>query len=119
VLQITFTVVPIVAGADQFFNKLGDWSMYLSPLATRIIPLSARHIMMVSGTVEIAAGLVVAFKPRIGGWIVAVWLWMIMANLLVSASFYDNVLRDFGLSMGAVALARLARAAGMPRYDRE
>ena len=56
----------------------------------------------------IAAGLLVAFKPRIGAWVVAVWLWLIMINLLAAASFYDTVLRDFGLSLGAVALARLA-----------
>jgi len=108
VLQLAFTVVPIVAGIDQFLNKLADWSMYLAPAATRILPLSAAHIMWIGGAVEIAAGLLVAFKPRIGAWVVAVWLWLIMINLLAAASFYDTVLRDFGLSLGAVALARLA-----------
>jgi hypothetical protein len=108
VLQIAFTVVPIVAGVDQFLNKLADWSMYLAPAATRILPLSAANIMRIGGAVEIAAGLLVAFKPRIGAWVVAVWLWLIMINLLAAASFYDTVLRDFGLSLGAVALARLA-----------
>ena len=108
VLQIAFTIVPIVAGIDQFLNKLADWSMYLAPVATRIVPLSASSIMRISGVLEIFAGLLVAFKPRIGAWVVAVWLWLIMIDLLAAASFYDNVLRDFGLSMGAVALARLA-----------
>ncbi len=108
VLQIAFTIIPIVTGIDQFLNKLADWSMYLAPVATRILPLSAANIMRVGGVVEILAGLLVAFKPRIGAWAVAVWLWLIMINLLAAASFYDNVLRDFGLSMGAVALARLA-----------
>ena len=108
VLQIAFTVVPVVAGIDQFLNKLADWSMYLAPVATRILLLSAQNIMRVGGVVEIVAGLLVAFKPRIGAWMVAVWLWLIMINLLAAASFYDNVLRDFGLSLGAVALARLA-----------
>ena len=108
VLQIAFTIVPIVAGIDQFLNKLADWSMYLAPVATRIVPLSAANIMRISGVLEIVAGLLVAFKPRIGAWVVAVWLWLIMINLLAAAAFYDNVLRDFGLSLGAVALARLA-----------
>ncbi len=108
VLQIAFTIVPIVAGIDQFLNKLADWSMYLAPVATRIVPLSAANIMRISGVLEIVAGLLVAFKPRIGAWVVAAWLWAIMINLLAAAAFYDNVLRDFGLSMGAVALARLA-----------
>ena len=108
VLQIAFTIIPIVAGIDQFLNKLADWSMYLAPVATRIVPLSAANIMRISGVVEILAGLLVAFRPRIGAWAVAVWLWLIMINLLAAAAFYDNVLRDFGLSLGAVALARLA-----------
>ena len=108
VLQIAFTIVPIVAGIDQFLNKLADWSMYLAPVATRIVPLSAANIMRISGVAEILAGLLVAFRPRIGAWLVAAWLWAIAINLLAAASFYDNVLRDFGLSMGAVALARLA-----------
>ena len=108
VLQIAFTIVPIVAGIDQFLNKLADWSMYLAPVATRIVPLSAANIMRISGVLEIVAGLLVAFKPRIGAWVVAVWLWLIMINLLAAAAFYDNVLRDFGLSLGAVALARMA-----------
>ena len=108
VLQIAFTVVPIVAGVDQFLNKLTDWSMYLAPVATQIVPISPRHIMMITGVIEVVAGILVAIKPRIGAWLVAIWLWAIMANLLVAHSFYDNVLRDFGLSLGAVALARLA-----------
>ena len=113
VLQIAFTVIPIVTGIDQFLNKLADWSMYLAPVATRILPLSAANIMRIGGVVEILAGLLVALRPRIGAWVVAVWLWLIVINLLAAASFYDNVLRDLGLSMGAVALARLAAV-----YDR-
>ncbi len=108
VLQIAFTVIPIVSGIDQFLNKLAYWSMYLAPAATRIVPLSAQHIMMIGGGIEIAAGLLVAFRPRIGAWAVAIWLWLIMINLLAAAGFYDTVLRDLGLSLGAVALARLA-----------
>jgi hypothetical protein len=38
---------------------------------------------------------------------VAILLWSIVINLLVAAGFYDTALRDFGLSLGAVALARL------------
>lgn len=108
VLQIAFTVIPIVSGIDQFMNKLADWSMYLAPAATRILPISAQHIMMIGGVVEVMAGLLVAVRPRIGAWAVAIWLWLIMINLLAAAGFYDTVLRDFGLSLGAVALARLA-----------
>ena len=62
---------------------------------------------MIAGAAEIVAGSIVAFAPRIGGWIVAIWLWLIIINLLVAAGFYDNALRDFGLSLGAIALALL------------
>ena len=107
VLRITFTIVPIVAGIDQFTDKLVNWDMYLAPAATRILPVPAHTLMMIAGAAEIIAGLIVAFVPRIGGWIVAIWLWLIIINLLVAAGFYDNALRDFGLSLGAVALALL------------
>lgn len=107
VLRIAFTIVPIIAGIDQFTDKLANWDMYLAPLATRIVPLPAHTLMMFAGAAEIITGLIVALAPRIGGWIVAIWMWLIMINLLVGAGFYDNVLRDFGLSLGAVALARL------------
>jgi uncharacterized membrane protein len=107
ILRVAFTIVPMIAGVDQFTDRLANWDMYLSPLATRILPLPAHTIMMISGAVEIIAGLIVAFAPRIGGWLVAIWLWLIIINLLAAAGFYDNALRDFGLSLGAVALARL------------
>jgi len=107
VLRIAFTIVPIIAGVDQFTDKLANWDMYLAPVATRIVPVSTHTLMMIAGAAEIIAGLIVAFTPRIGGWIVAMWLWLIIINLLVARGFYDNVLRDFGLSLGAVALALL------------
>jgi hypothetical protein len=46
--------------------------------------------------------------------VVALWLWGIIVNLLLAANFYDVALRDFGLSLGALALARLAREFGRP-----
>ncbi len=107
VLRVAFTIVPVIAGIDQFTDKLANWDMYLAPLATQILPLPAHTLMMIAGAAEIVAGFAVAFAPRIGGWIVAIWFWLIVINLLVAAGFYDNALRDFGLSLGAVALARL------------
>jgi len=108
VLRIGFAIVPIVAGIDQFTDKLADWDMYLAPIVTRILPLPAHTFMMIAGVAEIIAGLLVVFAPRIGGWVVAIWLWAIIINLFAAAGFYDNALRDFGLSMGAVALALLS-----------
>jgi hypothetical protein len=103
-----FVVAPIAAGLDKFFNVLVDWTTYLSPVATNITGLSAARFMQAVGVVEIIAGLIVAFRPRVGGMIVAVWLWGIIVNLLSIPGFYDIALRDFGLSLGALALSMLS-----------
>ena len=110
VLHIGFTIAPILFGLDKFFNLMVDWPTYLAPVISGLLPGTAVQIMVVVGVVEIAAGLLVALRPRIGGWVVAVWLWGIIVNLLLVPGFYDVALRDFGLSLGAVALARLGAA---------
>jgi hypothetical protein len=69
--------------------------------------------MLAVGVIEIIAGIVVAVRPRFGGYLVAAWLAGIIVNLLILADHYDVALRDFGLLLGALALARLASA-----YDR-
>jgi uncharacterized membrane protein HdeD (DUF308 family) len=78
-------------------------------MATQLIPVDAHTFMLAVGVIEIVAGLLVAFRPQIGGWIVALWLWGIIANLLLIPGYFDVALRDFGLSLGAVALAQLSR----------
>jgi hypothetical protein len=110
-LRTVFTVAPILFGLDKFFNLLTDWTIYLAPVATSVVPVSAQAFMYGVGAIEILAGLLVAFRPRIGSLVVAAWLLGIIVNLLVLGSFYDVALRDFGLLVGALALNRLATAA--------
>jgi hypothetical protein len=110
ILHVGFVVAPVLAGLDKFLELLVDWERYLAPVATDVLPVSARTVMLVVGVVEIAAGVLVALRPRIGGYVVAAWLWLVIVNLLVAGGFYDIALRDFGLSLGALALARLAEA---------
>src|SRR5215212_6279680 len=110
ILHVGFVVAPVLAGLDKFFNVLVDWDRYLAPVATDILPVSAHTIMLVVGVIEIAAGVLVALRPRLGGYVVAVWLWAIIVNLLIAGDFFDIALRDFGLSLGALALVRLAEA---------
>jgi hypothetical protein len=110
ILHVGFVVAPILAGLDKFFEVLVDWDRYLAPVATDVLPVSGHSFMLAVGVIEIAAGVLVAFRPRIGGYVVAVWLWAIIVNLLVAGDYFDIALRDFGLSLGALALARLAEA---------
>ena len=107
-LRTVFTVAPILFGLDKFANLLVDWPIYLAPWIDGIVPGSAQQAMYAIGVVEVVAGIVVAIAPRFGGWLVAGWLAGIIVNLLTIPAFYDVALRDFGLLVAAVALARLS-----------
>ena len=107
-LRTVFTVAPILFGLDKFVGLLTDWEQYLAPQIGALIPGTAHQAMLAVGVVEILAGILVAVAPRIGGYVVAAWLAGIIVNLLLIGDFYDVALRDFGLLVGALALARLA-----------
>jgi uncharacterized membrane protein YphA (DoxX/SURF4 family) len=107
-LRAVFTLAPILFGLDKFFNVLVDWEQYLAPWVNRLIPGTGSDLMYLVGVVEIVAGLAVALKPRYGAYIVAAWLAGIVVNLLTYSGYYDIALRDFGLMLAALALARLA-----------
>jgi hypothetical protein len=107
-LRIGFVALPLLMGLDKFFNLLTDWPAYLAPWIVDIIPLSAQHAMFVVGAVEIVAALAMVIKPRYAAYIVAAWLAGIVINLLTYSGFYDVALRDFGLMLAALTLARLA-----------
>ena len=111
-LRIGFTVAPILFGIDKFAHVLVDWDKYLAPEFTDLFNTSAHNLMYVVGAIEIAAGLVVALRPRFGAYLVAAWLAGIIVNLLTvnPPEYYDIALRDFGLLLGALTLARLAWA---------
>jgi hypothetical protein len=108
-LRTVFTVAPILFGLDKFTNVMTDWTTYLAPWIDGVVPGDAASAMHIVGVVEIAAGLLVAIAPRIGAYVVALWLAAIIVNLLTLSGFYDIALRDFGLLVGALALARLAQ----------
>ena len=108
VLRTVFTVAPIVFGLDKFANLLTDWPGYLAPWINDIVPGSGQDAMYVIGVIEIIAGIAVALIPRYGALLVAAWLAGIIVNLLTLSGFDDVALRDFGLLVAALALARLA-----------
>ncbi|MEI7057792.1 hypothetical protein WBG06_18345 [Nocardioides sp. CCNWLW239] len=111
-LRTVFVIAPIAFGLDKFVEVLTEWDRYLAPWIDDIVPGSAHQAMLVVGVIEIVAGLVVAIIPRYGALLVAAWLAGIIANLVSMGDFYDIALRDFGLLVGALALAALA-------FDRE
>jgi hypothetical protein len=115
-LRIGFVAAPILFGLDKFTNLLTDWTTYLAPAVDRLVPGSATSAMLAVGVVEVVAGLVVAFRPKVGGYLVAAWLAGIIGNLLLLGDHYDVALRDFGLLLAALALARLATAF-QPTHD--
>jgi hypothetical protein len=115
-LRVGFAAAPILFGLDKFTNLLADWTTYLAPAIDRLVPGTSSSAMLAVGVVEVVAGLVVAVRPRVGGYLVAAWLAGIVVNLLLLGDHYDVALRDFGLLLAALALARLA-AAFQPTHD--
>ena len=113
-LRAGFIVAPILFGLDKFADWLVDWRIYLAPELNDLIPGNAHQAMLAVGVIEILAGVVVALRPKFGGYLVAAWLGGIIVNLLLQGDFYDIALRDFGLLIGALALARLATAFDRP-----
>src|SRR6185437_6120507 len=113
-LHIGYVVLPLWMGIDKFVKVLNpDWPHYLAPWIVNLIPFSAQTAMYVVGGIEILADVLVAIKPRYASYVVALWLAGIIVNLLTYSGFYDIALRDFGLLVGALALALLSAS-----YDR-
>lgn len=110
ILRFGFTVAPIIAGLDKFLRLLTDWDKYLAPFIPNTLGVQPHTFMMAVGVIEIVAGLIVAFAPRFGGWLVALWLAGIIISLVALGGYLDIALRDLGLLLGAVSLARLAEA---------
>ena len=113
ILHVGFVVAPIVAGVDKFFNLLVNWEQYLPPFVNTMVGGRGHELMLVAGVIEIIAGLGVLFKPKFFAYVVSAWLLMIVVNLLMIPGYYDIALRDFGLALGALALARLSQ-----KFDR-
>jgi hypothetical protein len=110
-LRIALGLGPIIAGIDKYFNKLTDWSMYLSPIVTKVLPIQATTFMHIVGVVEVIAGVIVLTRwTKIGSYIVGLWLLAIAVNLLTTGMFYDLAVRDVEIAVGAFALSQLSAA---------
>jgi len=109
ILRFGFTVAPILAGLDKFFHIMVNWDQYLPEVVARVSPIQPHGLMLLAGVIEIIAGIGVALKPRIFAYIVAAWLALIIINLLLIPGYFDVALRDLGLLLAALALARLSQ----------
>ena len=107
ILRLGFTVAPILFGLDKFFNLMTDWTEFLPSFVTDAV--SGSVVMAIVGVIEIAAGIGVWLRPKIFANVVAAWLGVIIITLILAGGFWDIVLRDFGLLLGALALGQLAR----------
>jgi len=109
ILHVGFTVAPILAGLDKFTHLLVNWDQYLPGVVANASPIQPHTLMLIVGVIEIVAGIGVWLKPRIFAYVVAAWLVVIIINLLLIPGYFDIALRDFGLFLAALALARLSQ----------
>jgi len=112
ILRLAFTVAPIAMGLDKFFHLLVNWDQYLPAVVNNMTGGYGHQLMLVVGVIEIVAGLGVWFRPKIFAYVVAAWLFVIIANLLLIPGYFDVAFRDFGLALGAIALGRLSQEFG-------
>lgn len=121
-LRAAFVILPILAGVDKFFNYIVNWGQYLEPLLGGM----GHGFLMGLGIVEIILGIGVIIKPRVFSYLIALWLALIIVNLVTLATlqsdggksgykllapgtYYDIALRDFGLFLASLAMGRLAK----------
>jgi uncharacterized membrane protein YphA (DoxX/SURF4 family) len=108
ILKWTYGLVPIIAGADKFMHLLTDWDKYLAPQIAAVLPFSPQAFMIIVGIIEIIAGVLVLFKPKIGALIVSLWLVGIAINLLLTGQYFDVAVRDAVMAIGAFCLYMLS-----------
>lgn len=112
-LKFTYGLIPIVAGADKFTNLLTDWSHYLNPSLSHILPFSDYLFMMIIGVIEIIAGILVFLNPQKGAYLVSIWLILIALSLLASGNYLDVAVRDVAMAIGAFSLAKISDIVGL------
>lgn len=110
-LKIGLGLVAFLAGLDKFFNILTDWSLYVSPLAERLLPISVGAFLGIVGIVEMLVGLAILTSwTRLGAYVAMVWLVGLSLNLVLTGRFLDVAVRDLAMAIAAYTLARLTEA---------
>lgn len=106
ILYWTFGLLPIITGIDKYLHLLTDWEKYIKPFE-EMIPISLHTFMMIVGIVEIIAGIIVFIIPRVGAYIVAIWLVGIVIVLVAGMNYYDVAARDLVMAISAFCLGEL------------
>lgn len=106
--KYTYGLVPIVAGLDKFSNLLTRWEDFISAPIADLLPFSAGTFMVIVGIIEIAAGVLVLLRPRIGAYVVMAWLIAIALTLILGGKYFDVAVRDLVMAVGAFVLAKLS-----------
>ncbi len=110
-LRIGLGLMALLAGLDKFFNLLTTWTMYVSPVAEGMLPMSPQTLMHVVGIVEMGVGVAILTSwTRLGAYVAAAWLTAIALNLISTGMFFDIAVRDAILAISAYTLARLTEA---------
>ena len=106
ILYWTFGLLPIITGIDKYLNLLTDWEKFMKTFEG-IIPFSLHTFMMIAGVIEIIAGIIVFVIPRVGAFIVAIWLACIVIVLVIGMNYYDVAARDLVMAISAFCLGEL------------
>jgi len=107
-LRIALGLAPFLAGLDKFFNLLTKWTMYLNPLALRVVPVAPETFMRAVSVIEMIVGIAILTRwTRLGAYVAAAWLVCIALNLVSMGAFLDVAVRDLLIAVAAFSLARL------------
>ncbi|MBS1953088.1 MAG: hypothetical protein JST89_02825 [Cyanobacteria bacterium SZAS-4] len=109
ILQVMFVAMPIGAGMDKFFHLTANWDHYVSPVVPFLTQIRVHEASLLIAPLEIAVGLMVAFKPRIGA-IAAVLLFaMLTMNLFITPGQIHIAFLHLCLCLNAIVLFILSR----------
>ena len=82
-MRIALGLATFLAGLDKFFNLLTKWTMYLNPLALRVVPVAPETFMRAVGVIEMIVGIAILTRwTRLGAYVAAAWLVCIALNLV-------------------------------------
>lgn len=110
-LRIGLGLAAFLAGLDKFLNLLVDWTMYLNPLVTRLLPIDPSTFMQAVGVIEMIVGLLILTSwTRLGAYVASAWLASIALSLVTGGMFFDVAVRDLEMAIAAFVLARLTEA---------